>query len=104
MTEPFTQAAGEKIVLIADEDASGRLDAWIAADLEGHLSRNRIQAMIREGAVLVNRQTVHENRHRIAAGDSVEITMPELQDCLLYTSDAADDSSVVLLAGGGGGG
>ena len=36
--------------------------------------------MIREGAVLVNRQTVHENRHRIAAGDSVEITMPELQD------------------------
>ena len=52
MTEPFTQAAGEKIVLIADEDASGRLDAWIAAALEGQLSRNRIQTMIGEGAVI----------------------------------------------------
>ncbi|MEM9104216.1 MAG: RluA family pseudouridine synthase [Pseudomonadota bacterium] len=80
MPEPFTQAAGEKIVLIADEDASGRLDAWIAAAVKQHLSRNRIQSMIRDGGVTVNGETVTETRSPISAGDRVELTMPEPRD------------------------
>lgn len=79
MPEPFTQAAGEKIVLIADEDASGRLDAWIAAAIKGQLSRNRVQSMIRNGDVTVNGATVRETRTPVSCGDRVELTLPEPQ-------------------------
>jgi 23S rRNA pseudouridine1911/1915/1917 synthase len=82
MPEPFTQAAGEKIVLIADEAASGRLDAWLTAALGVRLSRNRVQSMIRDGVVLVNGSPVRETRHPVAAGDRVEITIPEPQDAV----------------------
>ncbi|MDA4847883.1 RluA family pseudouridine synthase [Hoeflea poritis] len=80
MTEPFTQAPGERKVLIADESASGRLDAWLAAALAGAVSRSRIQALIKEGSVSVNGSPVREARHKISPGDSVELRLPEPED------------------------
>ncbi len=80
MPEPFTQAAGEKIVLIADEDASGRLDVWITTAIGGQLSRNRVQTMIRDGDVTVNGNAVRETRYQVCAQDRVELTLPEPQE------------------------
>lgn len=77
MTEPFTQAAGEKKVLTADDDASGRLDSWIASAMNGDVSRSRIQSLIRAGAVAVNGVAVHEARYKLVPGDRVEIVVPE---------------------------
>ncbi|MEX3010417.1 RluA family pseudouridine synthase [Hoeflea sp. TYP-13] len=103
MTEPFTQAAGEKKVLTADDDASGRLDAWIAAALSGQISRNRIQSLIRDGVVNVNGSPVHEAKHKIAPGDRVEITVPEAEEAEPQAEDIPldflfEDDDLIVIA------
>ena len=64
-------------VLLADEMAAGRLDVWLAAKLEGKLSRSRIKALIEGGDVLVNGRPVTEAKHKVQPGDRVKIVMPE---------------------------
>ena len=41
MTEPFRQADGTRKALTAGEDAAGRLDAWLAADMAALLEALR---------------------------------------------------------------
>lgn len=66
-------------VLLADEMAAGRLDAWLASALAGELSRSRIKALIEGGDVLLNGKTV-DAKHKIQPGDHVAILMPEPED------------------------
>lgn len=80
MNDPFKQAATPRKALIAGENAEGRLDAWLATALEGELSRNRIKALIEQGAVAVNGRTATEPKKKIAPGDTIEIVMPEPED------------------------
>jgi len=64
-------------VLIADEAAAGRLDAWLAHALGGELSRNRIKALIEGGDISLNGKPVLEAKHKIHPGDRIEIVLPE---------------------------
>ncbi|MCM2450691.1 RluA family pseudouridine synthase [Agrobacterium vitis] len=77
MTDPFKQAGEPRKELIAGEDAEGRLDAWLAASLGGDLSRNRVKALIEQGAVFINGTAVTEPKRKIKPGDQVVIAMPE---------------------------
>jgi 23S rRNA pseudouridine1911/1915/1917 synthase len=66
------------VVLEAGADAAGqRLDQWLAARLGPDLSRSRVQAMIRQGAVRVGGVPVLEPKRKLAAGDPVSVDMPE---------------------------
>ena len=57
------------------EDAAGaRLDAWLAARLEG-LSRMRVKALIEAGRVLVAGR-VSRAAHRLEVGERVEVAIP----------------------------
>ncbi|MVA72042.1 RluA family pseudouridine synthase [Agrobacterium vitis] len=80
MTDPFKQAGEPRKELIAGEDAEGRLDAWLAASLGGDLSRNRVKALIEQGAVFINGTSVTEPKRKIKPGDQVVIAMPEPED------------------------
>jgi 23S rRNA pseudouridine1911/1915/1917 synthase len=80
MTDPFKQADAVRKALVADEDAEGRLDAWLTAALGTDLSRNRVKALIEQGAVCLNEAVVTEPKRKIRPGDRVEITMPEPED------------------------
>ncbi|BCH63627.1 pseudouridine synthase [Agrobacterium vitis] len=80
MTDPFKQAGEPRKELIAGEDAEGRLDAWLAASLGGDLSRNRVKALIEQGAVFVNGTAVTEPKRKIKPGDQLVIAMPEPED------------------------
>ncbi|NSZ17651.1 RluA family pseudouridine synthase [Agrobacterium vitis] len=80
MTDPFKQAGEPRKELIAGEDAEGRLDAWLAASLVGDLSRNRVKALIEQGAVFVNGTPVTEPKRKIKPGDQLVIAMPEPED------------------------
>ena len=69
-------------------------------------SRARIQALIHDGHVTVNDRMIKEH-HKLRPGDSVKLVIPPpvatalipeaipldilYEDCLLYTSDAADE-------------
>ncbi|MGN6549793.1 MAG: RluA family pseudouridine synthase [Pararhizobium sp.] len=80
MGEPFTEADGEKKVLLAGEDAGGRLDAWLAAALAEDFSRNRLKALITDGRVTVGDRIVTEPRHRIRPGETVTVRLPPPDD------------------------
>jgi 23S rRNA pseudouridine1911/1915/1917 synthase len=80
MADPFNEADPIKKVLEADEAASGRIDAWLAARLEGDLSRSRVKALIEEGAVMMDGVRVAEPNRKIRPGVRVEIVMPAPAD------------------------
>ncbi len=80
MREPFTQAGGDRKELTAGEDASGRLDAWLAGALDGQISRSRIKALITGGAVCLNGVAVLEARRKITPGDRITVVIPEPAD------------------------
>jgi len=80
MNDPFKQGADARKVLIAEEDAEGRLDSWLTTAVEGDFSRNRLKSLIEQGAVTVNGVAITEPKKKIRPGDRVEINMPEPED------------------------
>lgn len=78
MSAPDSQAAAALKELWTEPDAAGRrLDQWLAAALGDEFSRNRVQALIREGAVSVDGAPVSEAKHKLAAGSRVTVALPE---------------------------
>jgi len=78
MSAPDTEAAAALKEYWTDEAASGaRLDQWLAAALGGDFSRNRVQALIREGAVAVDGRATTEPKRKLAPGQQVTVAVPE---------------------------
>jgi 23S rRNA pseudouridine1911/1915/1917 synthase len=77
MSAPDSEAQGGLIV--PAEAAGQRLDQWLAASLAG-LSRSRVQALIRQGAVSVGGKQAAEPNRKLVAGEHVAVTIPEPQD------------------------
>jgi 23S rRNA pseudouridine1911/1915/1917 synthase len=62
----------------ADSAAAGeRLDQWLTAMLGGEVSRSRVQALIRSGAVRIADVVVTEPKRKVAGGDVVTLSVPE---------------------------
>ena len=80
MSETFSEAGQPRKVLNAGEDDGGRLDAWLAAQVDGELSRSRIKALIEEGAVTVAGQSVTEPKRKVKPGDEIAIVVPPAED------------------------
>ncbi|TRL35898.1 RluA family pseudouridine synthase [Rhizobium straminoryzae] len=80
MNDPFNEGATPRKVLCAGEDAEGRLDAWITAEMGSDFSRSRMKALIEQGAVTLNGTLCTEPKKKIAAGDVVELVLPEPED------------------------
>ena len=65
-------------VLEAGTEAAGqRLDQWLAGKLGPDMSRNRVQMLIKQGAVRIGGKPVDEVKRKLAAGDVVSVVMPE---------------------------
>jgi 23S rRNA pseudouridine1911/1915/1917 synthase len=80
MNDPDNEQNSGLIVLEVTPDADGlRLDQWLAAKLAPDFSRNRIQQLIKQGAVLVGDQAASETKRRITAGERVSIELPEAE-------------------------
>src|SRR5690606_20147511 len=54
-----------------------RLDQWLAAALGDEYSRNRVQALIRDGAVSVDGRPAEEPKRKLAAGNRITVRLPE---------------------------
>jgi 23S rRNA pseudouridine1911/1915/1917 synthase len=67
-------------VLTADEDAEGRLDSWMTAQLGEEFSRSRIQVLIKTGQVTSKGAVVADPKKKVRPGDVFEITLPEPED------------------------
>lgn len=80
MSAPFNEAEADRKVLVADESASGRLDAWLTVELGDTFSRSRVQALLKQGMVQVNGQVENGAKRKVKPGDAVSITLPEPED------------------------
>ncbi|MGN6466414.1 MAG: RluA family pseudouridine synthase [Rhizobiaceae bacterium] len=80
MNDPDIQGGDARKVLQVESDAGGmRLDQWLAKATAPELSRSRIQALIRDGAVRVGGAVALEARAKVAPGDVVEVDVPPPQ-------------------------
>ncbi len=78
MAAPDSEDTNGLIVLEAGADAAGqRLDQWLAGRLGPHLSRGRVQALIRQGAVSVGGKVTYTARRKMTAGETVSVELPE---------------------------
>ncbi len=78
MAAPDSEDTNGLIVLEAGADAAGqRLDQWLAGRLGPHLSRGRVQALIRQGAVSVGGKVTDTARRKMTAGETVSVELPE---------------------------
>jgi 23S rRNA pseudouridine1911/1915/1917 synthase len=65
-------------VLRTDADAAGqRLDQWLAARLGPELSRSRIQALIKQGAIRIGGKVASEAKRKLLAGEEIAVELPE---------------------------
>ena len=65
----------EIAIAVSDAETGMRLDRLLTQRLEG-LSRMRVQALIRSGAVKCARQTIGDPGHRVKPGQSYEVLVP----------------------------
>jgi 23S rRNA pseudouridine1911/1915/1917 synthase len=77
MSQSLSEEGGAGKVLIAGSGAAGRVDAWLAQELAGGLSRSRVKALIEEGNISINGTQAKAPHQKIHPGDRVEIVMPE---------------------------
>jgi 23S rRNA pseudouridine1911/1915/1917 synthase len=88
------------ISLEVKEDRS-RLDRWLASQI-AELSRSRIQDLIENGCVRINRTICSSKKETVKMGDRVEIDIPETQPLELQAEDIPldilyEDSQVIVL-------
>lgn len=63
-------------VTAGPDDAGERLDKLVTQHATG-LSRARVQALIRAGAVSIGGETIGDVGHRVKPGDRIELSLPE---------------------------
>ena len=68
---------GRRLLVVGDERAGHRLDAWLAEELS--LSRTRVASLVGEGAVLLNGD-VPRKSELVAGGDRVEVVIPPAKE------------------------
>jgi 23S rRNA pseudouridine1911/1915/1917 synthase len=81
ITGPTIPEDAEASSFTVDAAASGlRLDQFLSAQFPGVLSRSRIQALIEAGDVSVGGTVARVTKRKVAAGDVVEMVVPEAVD------------------------
>jgi 23S rRNA pseudouridine1911/1915/1917 synthase len=84
MTASPSPAETRHQLLVNEEDQGERLDKFLAAVLEEFsLSRERLQALIKEGRVQINGKTETKAATRLKEGDAIEVSIPEAQPIAL---------------------
>jgi 23S rRNA pseudouridine1911/1915/1917 synthase len=72
---------------IVTEDESGlRLDKFLVRNLPEEFSRTFIQELVTDGNVLANGERV-KNHHKIGAGESIEVVVPETKEATVVPED-----------------
>ncbi|HTV69496.1 MAG TPA: RluA family pseudouridine synthase [Rhizobiaceae bacterium] len=81
MSAPDSEAGSGLIVLETGSDAAGqRFDQWLAKALGEPWSRNRVQALIRQGSASIGGRTVDEPKRKMAVGERVTLDVPQPED------------------------
>jgi 23S rRNA pseudouridine1911/1915/1917 synthase len=63
--------------LVTDSDAGQRIDKWLSVQ-EDSLTRQRIQQLMKDGAVTCDARIITQCSHKVKAGQTISVVMPEL--------------------------
>lgn len=81
MRDPDSEEVPEIIeaesFLVEPGSAGARLDQWLTQRLGTEFSRSRVQALIRRGAVRVDKNPVADPGRKLKEGETVEVVRPE---------------------------
>lgn len=85
----------------SEEEAGERIDRWLAAKIP-ELSRSRIQALIKTGAVTSGGGTIGDAGERVKPGRSYSLTVPDAQEATPRGEDIAltvvfEDEDVIVI-------
>jgi 23S rRNA pseudouridine1911/1915/1917 synthase len=64
-------------VVVAPENAGQRLDRALTEAIGGGLSRSRLQALVRDGAVTLDGRTISDPGSRVKSGEHYRLEVPE---------------------------
>lgn len=70
---------------VTSEDRGARIDAWLAAHVEG-LTRSAAAKLLESGGVAVNGASAAKN-YRLTGGETVEVTRPEAEEIAVEPQD-----------------
>lgn len=76
--EVWNKLSAEIELLVEDEDAGDRLDAFLAEQLED-LSRSRIQKLISQNQVWVNEKICTSKKAIVQGGDRIRVMIPDAE-------------------------
>lgn len=90
----------ENIIILKIEESGDRIDALLARSIEG-LSRSAAQRLLDDGMVTKDGKPLKKN-YKCAAGDELEVTLPELADIPLVAQDipldiAYEDDDLIVI-------
>lgn len=69
-----------EVLIASDVNAGSRLDVFIAERMPPHISRSRVQAIIREGGVTVDGQTCTEPKRKLRGGEHIALEIPDAEE------------------------
>ncbi|MGH2340595.1 RluA family pseudouridine synthase [Segnochrobactraceae bacterium EtOH-i3] len=78
--------SGPVEIVVGPDDAGRRVDQ-VLAEAVPTLSRSRIQALVRDGALTVGARTIGEPNRRVNAGDRLVLVVPEPEDATPLAED-----------------
>jgi 23S rRNA pseudouridine1911/1915/1917 synthase len=69
--------AGSAMFEAGPDAAGARLDQWLTQKLGADFSRSRVQALIRQGAVMLSGKAAGDPGRKLKAGETVAVSLPE---------------------------
>ncbi|WP_341760473.1 RluA family pseudouridine synthase [Candidatus Endowatersipora endosymbiont of Watersipora subatra] len=70
-------------VLVVPHECNGkRIDLFISEKVQDHISRARVQTLLRKGFVTINGVKPRRTRTKIACGDTVRLSVPKEQEAI----------------------
>jgi len=76
-----------KVLIVTEDDDGKRIDVFIAGHMPEHISRNRVQIILKKAGVLVNGEAITSPKHKVSIGDELTIDVPEPEDALPVAQD-----------------
>ncbi|MBO0663089.1 RluA family pseudouridine synthase [Jiella sp. MQZ9-1] len=88
--------------IVAEPDAGERLDVFLARAVAGALSRSRIKALIEAGHARVDETPASGAKHKLSAGQSVELALPAPEEAepkpeAIALSIVYEDASILVV-------
>lgn len=69
-----------EVLIVEETDTGQRIDAFIASKMPPHVSRSRVQAILKAGGVLLDEKICSEPKTRLKGGETITMALPEPDD------------------------